>query len=38
VAQRQKKVAKMPICNAQALLALPHDQMVEVIRRWNRKK
>ena len=28
----------MPICNAQALLALPHDQMVEVIRRWTRKK
>jgi hypothetical protein len=26
------------MCNAQALLALPHDQMVEVIRRWNRKK
>ena len=28
----------MPMPNAQALLALPHDQMVEVIRRWNRKK
>ena len=27
----------MPMPNAQALLALPHDQMVEVIRRWTRK-
>jgi phage terminase large subunit-like protein len=27
----------MPRLNAQALLALPYEQMVEVIRRWNRK-
>lgn len=27
----------MPRLNAQALLALPYEEMVEVIRRWNRK-
>jgi len=27
----------MPTLNAQALLALPYEQMVEVIRRWTRK-
>jgi phage terminase large subunit-like protein len=27
----------MPMRNAQALLALPYEQMVEVIRRWTRK-
>ena len=27
----------MPMRNAQALLALPYEQMVELIRRWTRK-